>query len=48
VSRVRTHKEADDMPARNITVDKPLEEEVWPLNENEKSRNNRSSVVVLS
>jgi len=45
-SKVRTHKEADDMPAGSLKVENPVTEETWPLNENEKSRLERLSVVL--
>jgi hypothetical protein len=46
-SRVKTHKEADDMPTGNILVEqKSFEEKTWPLNiDVQKAKADRLSVV---
>jgi hypothetical protein len=46
-SRVRTHKESDDMPTGTLLVEqKSFEKETWPLNlDLKKAKHNSLSVV---
>ena len=46
-SRVKTHKEADDMPTGTLLVEqKSFEKETWPLNiDPKKAKHNSLSVV---
>jgi hypothetical protein len=49
-SKVRNHKEADDMPTGQLLVEqKSFEKETWPLNiDLKKAKHNSLSVVVAS
>ena len=44
-SKVRVHKEADDMPTGSIIVNDPVEAKVWPLNLEQRPKPNDPSVV---
>jgi hypothetical protein len=44
-SKVRVHKEADDMPTGSIVVNDPGEQKVWPLNLQQKPKPIDPSVV---